>query len=254
MNYPDRLIERGEEDKSIVKAIQNQLNLKSCGPIEVDGNFGINTFRAVKLFQSRHVDGKGTPLIIDGRIGPITWSVLFATDKTPDIMLAETPLLKQVLKIANTQIGVVENPPHSNRGKEVDSYLKAVGLNPSAGNYPWCAAFVYWCFDKASKELGLTNPLTKTAGVIDHWNRTKGVRIPVDIAIANPSKIKPGTIFIIDFGKGLGHTGIVESVNNGYITTIEGNTNNDNSRDGYGVFKLNNRKINTIKRGFIQYL
>jgi len=253
MNYPDRLIERGEEDKSIVKAIQNQLNLKSCGPIEVDGNFGINTFRAVKLFQSRHVDDKRNPLIIDGRIGPITWSILFEMDKAPDLVLTETSLIKKVLKIANTQIGVVENPPHSNRGKEVDSYLKAVGLNPSAGHYPWCAAFVYWCFDKASKELGIANPITKTAGVIDHWNRTKGVRIPVDIAIANPHKIKPGNIFIIDFGKDLGHTGIVESVNNGYITTIEGNTNNDNSREGYGVFKLNNRKINTIKRGFIQY-
>jgi hypothetical protein len=253
MNYPDRLIERGEDDKNIVKAIQNQLSLKGCGPIEVDGNFGINTFRAVKLFQSRHIDGKGNPLIVDGRIGSITWSILFATEKTPDLVVAETPLLKKVLKIANTQIGVVENPPHSNRGKEIDSYLKAVGLNPSAGNYPWCAAFVYWCFDKASKELGITNPITKTAGVIDHWNRTKGVRIPADIAIKIPNKIEPGAIFIMDFGKGLGHTGIVESVHNGYITTIEGNTNNDNSREGYGVFKLNNRKINTITRGFIQY-
>lgn len=253
MNYPNRLIERGEEDKSIVKTIQNQLNLKGCGPLEVDGNFGINTFRAVKLFQSRHLDSKGNPLIIDGRIGAITWSVLFATDSIPDAAIAETPLLKKVLKIANTQIGIVENPPNSNRGKEIDLYLKSVGLNPSTGNYPWCAAFVYWCFDKASKELGITNPLIKTAGVIDHWNRTKGVKIPVDVAIANPNKIKPGAVFIMDFGKGLGHTGIVESINNGYITTIEGNTNNDNSREGYGVFKLNNRKINTIKRGFILY-
>lgn len=253
MSYPNRLIERSEENKSIVKAIQNQLNLKGCGPIEVNGNYAINTFRAVKLFQSRHLDRNGNPLIIDGRIGAITWSVLFATDSITNAAVAETPLLKKVLKVANTQIGVVENPPHTNRGQEVDLYLKAVGLNPSTGNYPWCAAFVYWCFDKASKELGITNPLIKTAGVIDHWNRTKAVKIPVDIANANPNKIKPGAIFIMDFGKGLGHTGLVESIHNGYITTIEGNTNNDNSREGYGVFKLRNRKINTIKRGFIQY-
>ena len=101
--------------------------------------------------------------------------------------------------------------------------------------------------------MGIKNPLTKTARVLDHWNKTKGVKIPVEVAIADPNKIKAGMVFIMDFGKGLGHTGIVESVSNGYITTIEGNTNNDNSREGYGVFKLNNRKINTIKRGFIQY-
>ncbi len=252
MNYPKRIIERGEADKDIVKAIQDQLNFKGCGPIEVDGDFGYITLRAVKLFQSRHSDNKGNPLVTDGRIGPVTWDILFSIAK-PVVLVPQTTLLKKVLEIANSQIGVVEKPPHSNRGPEVDAYLKSVGLNPSAGNYPWCAAFVYWCFDKAAKEIGETNPAIKTAGVLDHWNRTKGTKIPVAEATANPGKIKPGAIFIMDFGKGQGHTGIVESIGNGYITTIEGNTNNDNSREGYGVFKLTNRKINSIKKGFIIY-
>lgn len=253
MNYPNRIIERGETSKTIVKAIQNQLNSKGCGPIAVDGDFGIKTLRAVKLFQSRHTDTHGNPLLTDGRIGPITWDILFSAEKNVITSVATTDLLKKVLEIANTQIGKVEHPPHSNRGPEVDIYLKSVGLDPKSGNYPWCAAFVYWCFEQASLQTGKANPAIKTAGVLDHWNRTKGTKITMGDAMANPSKIQPGAIFIMDFGKGQGHTGIVENVGNGYITTIEGNTNNDNSREGYGVFRLTNRKINSIKKGFIYY-
>jgi hypothetical protein len=55
-----------------------------------------------------------------------------------------------------------------------------------------------------------------------------------------------GSIFIIDFGKGLGHTGFVVSVVGDVIHTIEGNTNDDGSREGIGVF-ARVRKTNTIK-------
>ena len=64
----------------------------------------------------------------------------------------------------------MEQPPGSNRGPKVDQYLTAVGLNPAGGSFAWCAAFVYWCFRKASEELGVPNPAVKTAGALDVWN------------------------------------------------------------------------------------
>ena len=72
-------------------------------------------------------------------------------------------------------------------------------------------------------------------------------------AVNSPSLVKPGFIFIIDHGHGNGHTGIVESVNGGLITTIEGNTNNNGSANGYGVLRLNTRKILKITKGFLDY-
>jgi hypothetical protein len=72
-------------------------------------------------------------------------------------------------------------------------------------------------------------------------------------AINDPSKIGPGSIFIIDHGGNLGHTGIVESVNGGNLTTIDGNTNPGLSREGYGVFRLTRRKIGDITKGFLIY-
>jgi len=56
----------------------------------------------------------------------------------------------------------------------------------------------------------------------------------------------------MDHGNWKGHTGIVTNVSDGYIRTIEGNTNISGSREGLGVAQLN-RKIISINAGFIDY-
>jgi hypothetical protein len=253
MDYPNRIIQKDEHDKTIVKAVQTQLNLRGCGPIDVDGVFGNQTIGAVKLFQTRHADAHGASLIADGKIGPITWQILFGNDSVPVITDDTSPLLRTALGVAISQIGVVEHPPYSNRGTEIDMYLKNVGLDPVGNHYSWCMAFVYWCFTKTADQLGIPNPMVKTAGCVDQWNRTKCKKIGRNDAIENPSLIKPGHVFIIRHKDNSGHTGIVESVNGGFLTTIEGNTNLDGSSNGYGVFRLSRRKINEITRGFIDF-
>jgi len=248
MNYPLRIIAAGEKNTSIVKEIQKKLAASGYGPIVIDGVFGPQTTRFVKEFQSQHCDKFGNPLVIDGKIGAFTWACLFGTEVENNS--ASSKLLKKVLEIAKSQIGVKEDPPGSNRGKKVEEFLGSVSLS---GGYPWCAAFVYWCFEKACSELKMTNPLVKTGSCMTHWNKTAGNKILTGDAILNPALIEPGFVFIISLGKGKGHTGIVTSVSDGYINTIEGNTNTGHSAEGVGVFELR-RKINSIKNaGFIKY-
>ncbi|NWJ51197.1 MAG: CHAP domain-containing protein [Bacteroidetes bacterium] len=160
-----------------------------------------------------------------------------------------SPLLTQVLIIAHHEIGVVETPPGSNSGPVVNQYLNSVKLKPGA---PWCAAFVYWCFEQASTRLNRINPLPRSGSCLYHWRKTKGSRITAAEAIGNPSLIEPGCVFIINLGKGKGHMGIVVSVQDGCIHTIEGNTNTSHSANGIGVFALE-RKIGSITGGFIKY-
>lgn len=252
MKYPNRLISKGEKDKAIVTAIQKQLLKFNCGPITIDGDFGNQTFSSVKLFQARSTDINGVPLIVDGRVGSITWQILFKETVTPSIEIASTDLLKEVLIIANSQLGVMEDPPNSNRGAQVAKYLKSVGIDAYSGNHAWCMAFVYYCFNEASKKIGKQNPLIQTAGVLRQWNETKSKKIKRVDASNNPALIKPGFVFIRNYGSGKGHTGIVIAVNGGFMDTIEGNSNNNGSREGVGVFKLN-RKINSIENGFIDF-
>lgn len=248
-SYPNRVVKKGDKDKSIVKAIQKQLNAKGCGPIEEDGDFGTKTYNSVRLFQARFLDQNNVPLKIDGQVGPLTWAILFGEELKPIPKSTTTSLLQKVLDIAATQDGVRERPLGSNSGPEVDKYLASVGLGPG---FAWCAAFVYWCFKKAASDLGQGNPVYKTAGVMNHWNSTTGKKISRLAAADNPSLIKPGSIFIISTGGGFGHTGLVERVNGGYVATIEGNTNEAGSRNGIGVFSRS-RKINDINKGFIIY-
>ncbi len=247
MKYPGRVIQKNEKDKNIVKAIQRRLNELGCGPLDVDGGFGPKTFSAVKLFQARHSDANGQALVVDGKIGPVSWQAMFGT--APITVEAGSDLLKEVLKVAKSQVGVRE--AGTNRGPDVDKYLSSVGLKPPPGN-PWCMAFVYWCFEKASQTMGRGNPAVKSGHCLTVWNNATGKKVSGSEAVNNPAKIKPGYVFIMDYGGGKGHTGFVVSVNGGIVTTIEGNTNDGGSREGDGVYQRS-RKINSIKKGFIEF-
>lgn len=140
----------------------------------------------------------------------------------------------KVLEIAKSQIGVREATGH-NDGPAVEKYLASVGLGKG---YAWCQSFAYWvCKEAYGKE---NNPLVKTGGVLRNWSETKLKKSKTPIV---------GSIFVMDLGKGLGHTGFVTGIEGDSILTIEGNTNDGGSREGIGVF-ARKRKINTIK-GYI---
>jgi hypothetical protein len=147
----------------------------------------------------------------------------------------------------------MEKPPGSNAGPEVEQYQASVGLKRGD---PWCAAFEYFCFAKASEKLGRSNPMIKTGGVLDHWDGALKNGIPVVLATdagENPELLKPGMLFIMSTGGGNGHTGIVEKVIGGRLVTVEGNTSLAGSREGIGVFRRDTRKIVSINKGFIDY-
>jgi hypothetical protein len=143
------------------------------------------------------------------------------------------------IQIAISQIGQEEVPRNSNWGTKekpaIIDYLHSVGIDFPAS---WCMAFVYWCVLQSKP----VNSLIRTGGVLRQWNE-----ISPKYKVYTP---QPGDIFIQDHGHGLGHTGIVESVEGDVIHTIEGNTNDTGSREGYEVCRRT-RNIGTCK-GFIR--
>ena len=250
MNYPNRIVQKGETDKALVKAIQTQLGKRGITGVTVDGDFGKETASAVKLFQTLNRDKHNKPLEADGIVGALTWESLFDVPFTPDATPG-SDLLSKALSVAQTQVGVMEKPVGSNRGTEVEMYDASVGIPP--GSF-WCAAFVYYCFNEAAKNLGIANPLYKTGGCLDHWNKSKAKKIKAQDARDNPSLVKPGHIFIIDHGSGHGHTGIIKRVEGGRLITIEGNSNPNGSSNGIGVFELDIRKVwTTDLKGYLDY-
>ena len=152
-------------------------------------------------------------------------------------------LSDNALSIAISQVGQKENPLGSNWGHPVEEYIASVGLNEPVS---WCMCFMYWCFGQASKGLSITNPMTKTAGVVHAWQ----VAYPEHKITADP---QAGDIFIMDFGGGHGHTGIVESVDpDGTLHTVEGNTDLTGSPNGDGVYRRV-RHFRPPILGFLRY-
>lgn len=265
--YPGCLLKLDSSDAASVKLVQQRLcelgftqpSRAGTRPLRVDGVFGTHTVDAIKLFQIRHTDLHGRSLEVDGEVGSDTWGALFG-GATVHVSKARpsNKLIAKVLEIATGEIGVREEPPGSNKGKRIGEYQRAVGIDPGE---PWCVAFVFFCFATAARALKKRNPLDqagcKTGSVLDLWNRArraKGIKLLLhDDALNDPSKVKPGMVFLISTGGGCGHVGFVASVSGNRLETIEGNTNDGGSREGIGVFRRSGRTIDSINRGFIAF-
>lgn len=142
-----------------------------------------------------------------------------------------SPLAQKALEIASTQVGEQEKPLGSNWGHPVQDYLASVGIHTPAS---WCMSLMYWCFNQASIILNKVNPLFKTGGCLYQFQKSKAAHYQKIPAI--------GDMFIMDEGHGLGHTGIIESIDGNNLHTIEGNTSENGSREGIAV----QRKIRLI--------
>src|SRR5882724_299833 len=123
MQYPGHILQKGSTDKEAIKALQLQLTAVGCGNLSGTGVYGDKTVAAVTLFQMRFPDRFGMPLKPDGKVGPLTWESLFGA-KTVSINNRTTYFLSSVLGVAKSQIGVMEQPPGSNAGPQVEEYLK----------------------------------------------------------------------------------------------------------------------------------
>lgn len=265
--YPGHLIRLDSRDHDSVKRVQRRLRElgykepdKRGRPIPLldDGDFGDHTKDAVELFQIRHTDLDNNPLEVDGEVGSQTWGALFGRETVPVAPAApSTGILGKVLELASAEIGVLEVPPGSNRGKRVQEFQSAAGVSPGD---PWCAAFVCFIFGAASRALGIANPVSAkkcvSGSVLDLWNRARTNGVPVvtaEEALDDPGRIKPGMVFIISTGGGCGHTGLVSGISGIRLETIEGNTNGGGSREGIGVFRRSGRTVPSINRGFIDF-
>lgn len=166
---------------------------------------------------------------------------------------------EELANILGQTRNVKEIPSGSNKGPEVEQYLKSVGLG--AGQ-PWCQAYVYWALNELSKKMGISNPAPKSGSVKGHWDDTpQENRITVAQAKSNPSLVRPGMVFVLERntpwsqGGYQGHTGIILTVDpdKRTYTSIEGNTDEKATGEGNKV-GVNTRSIDDKSTiGFVDW-
>jgi hypothetical protein len=131
-------------------------------------------------------------------------------------------------------LGTTEEPKGSNWGEDVKNMLAAVGVNFAA---PWCAGYT----GITNRNACINYPFS---GFVPNWSR--GVwqkNVVFDKRKAQrtvlPSEIRRGdqcTIYFSNLNRDAHIFVVLGVTQKGNLVTIEGNTNDGGSRDGYGVF------------------
>lgn len=155
----------------------------------------------------------------------------------------------------------------ANRGEDVEGILESAG--GSAG-LSWCAAFVYHCHAEAASFLcaDTTCPRTLSAVYMVFDGRAAGnvtfrkqeVLDGSQTPMAGDvfSMVHEGPVSALDAGQTRrfrrGHTGIVVSYDRvgNVLTTVEGNTNSQGSRNGDGVYLRTDRMSSGRLWGFMR--
>ncbi|MDH3770322.1 MAG: CHAP domain-containing protein [Nitrospirota bacterium] len=141
-----------------------------------------------------------------------------------------------IAAVAKGEIGV-EEVNGTNCGPRVDEYKAATWLNPRRG-WPWCAAFVCWVVREAATAAGVrfTSRFKRprTAGAWDMENWSLAQDLSTWTKKPHRGDIQPGDIVVFRFS----HIGFAISRpdRNGYVRTVEGNTDAAGRREGGGVY------------------
>lgn len=150
-------------------------------------------------------------------------------------------LANKIVEIARSQIGV-EEVGSTNCGPQVDTYKAATHLPPHE-SWPWCAAFVCWVVRQAMGRDAFTFKRPTTAGAWDMENWSRAQDDSTNTKKPAGADIQPGDIVIFNFS----HIGIATSEPyGGKVSTVEGNTDAEGSREGGGVF-AKVRKLSQIR-------
>jgi peptidoglycan hydrolase-like protein with peptidoglycan-binding domain len=218
---------RGER----VRLAQSWMSLHGF-QVRIDGGFGTATSTALRAFQAK----RGLPT--SGKVDEATQAALVAP-----MLAALAPIRKKkmlgelVLAYANQHL---RQRPREIGGQNRGPWVRLYTDGREGDQYPWCAGFVTFCVKQACETLGVALPLERTLGC-DVMTTSCGRRFLEGAGPASAARITPGSIFV---QRAVGderklykyrHTGIVVSASAETMQTIEGNTNDDGSAEGYEV-------------------
>jgi len=257
-----------------VLSLQNRLieiGFKKCfidgkiKELKSDGDFGEVTESCLESFQAKVLDAILTINVpneiknqytfeVDGVMDFADWYILenfeqlsqFYNTNIIDIEIPESiesstnseKMIKEVVELAKQEIGTVESGG-ANSGVRVNEYQKIGSDGEINTGAPWCQFFMNWLLIKSSEKLQLPYKWIYSGYTPECVNY--GIEKNIGIKGVKWEDIKIG-----DFGfvysaarKNARHVFLIVDKNEDKktVTTIEGNTNNDGSAEGYGVFK-----------------
>jgi len=140
------------------------------------------------------------------------------------------PVLERALQLAAARVG--ERETRRNSSRMIDQFLAAVRLGPG---FAWCASFIYWTLINSGFPAEDLPPARSAAAVVEwvRWATRKG------LLTIEPQR--GDLMYWVNANGRTGHIGWivrVEETRFGVrLHTIEGNTDDEGSREGDGVYR-----------------
>jgi hypothetical protein len=212
-----------------VKLIQEWLCLHGFH-LAIDGDFGPATDRAVREFQTKKKLG------VTGVVNKSAFEALVRqmTDALLPIPAGNKSLGQMLVAYAKQHL---KQHPREIGGQNMGPWVRLYVQGNQGRDWPWCAGFTCFLLREGCKSLGRPLPFgtSVSCDTLAANGKVKGVFLK-EPSPANRSQITPGSFFLnrrtrTDWT----HTGIVLDADNEVLRTIEGNTNDEGSREGYEV-------------------
>jgi hypothetical protein len=225
-----RTYKRGDKGV-VVKRIQEWLCLQGYGVV-IDKDFGAATEEAVTRFQKsagrKRVDALG-------EVGPQTYAALVGPMLRALSPIAPDGKTRGKLVAAYAAQHLAEHPREvggENCGPWVRLYLDG----NEGDEWAWCAGFACFLLKQACESLGAALPLEPSYSCTELARRAKAAGVFLAGTGKSDPQIRPGAFFLVRKStKAWVHIGIVTSTADETFDTIEGNTNDEGSAEGYEV-------------------
>ena len=192
--------------------------------VGMDGDFGAATEVALKDFQ------KNNGIAATGVVDNATFARLIGPMTAAMQPIAAGGRSLGAMVVAYAQQHLAQHPREvggQNKGPWVRLYMNGNEGTPWA----WCAGFACFCLRQACESVGQPLPIATSLSCdsLASSGKSKG-------RFGDKSKATPGSFFLVRKSPtDWVHTGIVVSAGADTFRTIEGNTNDDGSREGYEV-------------------
>jgi hypothetical protein len=210
-------------------AIQEWLALNGFG-VTIDGVFGPVTRQTIKDFQTaQHLSPSGDP--DDATLNRLVEPMRTALRPIPAAGLTVGEMVvaygRQHLSAHPREVG----------GQNMGPWVRLYMYGNEGPSYPWCAGFVSYILRQACQSLNIEPPFvtSSSCAFMAESAMSKGLYFPeADVAERTREELTGAVFFVRKPGQWV-HTGIVAEASPDQFTTIEGNTNDDGSSEGYEV-------------------
>jgi hypothetical protein len=154
----------------------------------------------------------------------------------------------EIISKAESYIGTKESPPYSDNVIFNTDYYGHPVYSTATTKYHWCLVYPWDIFRMCgASDLFYDGKKTASCTTFMNWAISKGLEVPRDQG-------RMGDLIFFDWdGSGdADHVGFIKSgLNNGYYTTIEGNTSLSDQSNG-GEVMLRYRKLDKTVRAIIR--